>query len=149
VGVRAALLLWSLLSPALGAAIPAGPPPGYARIWIYRLDEPYVSLARPYVRFNSRIVGISELGGAFYRDVAPGKYDVTVDSAGRDVNQFVDVELAAGQQVYIEVQVLRYWDCGGPDSDGDEWCQPTFYTRLQFPRVGAAAIAKSTLYNGE
>lgn len=147
--VRIGLMLWALLAPALAAAIAPGPPPGEAQIWVYRLDEPYVSLARHYVRFNGRIVAISELGGAFYRDVAPGEYYVTVDTAGRDVNQFVRIDAAAGQRIYIEVQVLRYWDCGAPDSDGDQWCQPTFYTRLQRPGVAAAAIARLRLYNGD
>jgi hypothetical protein len=137
----AALMLWALLSPAIAAMSPGRPPPGYARIWLYRLDEPYVSLARPYVRFNGRIVGISEPGGAFYRDLAPGKYYVTVDSQGRDVNQFVDVNVAASQQVYIEVQVLISWDCTTFDSNR---CSPTFYTRLQPPQVAIATIAHST-----
>jgi len=130
-------------SPRPGFAETAGPPPGYARIWIYRYDEPYVSLATPYVRFNGRIVGISQPGGAFYRDVPPGEYDVTVDSEGRDVNQFANVAAAAGQQIYIQVQVSKYWDCGGGGSSigGTGWCRDTFYTRLQLPQVGAAAIA--------
>ena len=132
--------------PAMATAIAGGPPPGYARIWMYRLDEPYVSLARPYVRFNGRIVGISELGGAFYRDVLPGKYYVTVDSMGRDVNQFAHVTAVAGQQIYIEIQVLRYWDCSSDQND--QWCWPTFYTRLQPPQVASAAIADSKLYDG-
>jgi hypothetical protein len=141
----AALVVWTPVSPTVANAAPASPPPGYARIWIYRLDEPHVSLARPYVRFNDRIVGISEPGGAFYRDVLPGKYHVTVDSQGRDVNQFAHIELIAGQQAYIEVQVLRSWDCNGFDHDQ---CWPTFYARLQQPQVALAAIARSTLDNG-
>jgi hypothetical protein len=147
-GILAALFVCGLLSQAGAAATPGGPPSGYARIWLYRLYEPYVSLARPYVRFNGRVVGISEPGGAFYRDVAPGEYYVTVDSEGRDVNQFARVAAVAGQQIYIEVQALRDWGCGGPDSDGDEWCWPTFYTRLQLPQTAAAAIAHSKFYGG-
>jgi hypothetical protein len=143
--LSAALMVWALSSPVFAGAIPAGPPPGYARIWIYRLDEPYVSLARPYVRFNGRIAGISEPGGAFYRDVLPGKYYVTVDSQGRDVNQFAHLDLAAGQQAYIEVQVLRDWDCTTFDNYR---CWPTFYARLQSPQVAIAAIAHSHLDNG-
>jgi hypothetical protein len=129
--------------PRPGFAETAGSPPGYARIWIYRYDEPYVSLATPYVRFNGRIVGVSQPGGVFYRDVPPGVYHVTVDSEGRDVNQFADVAVVAGQQVYIQVQVSKDWNCGGGGGSrgGGEWCRPTFYTRLQLPQVGAAAIA--------
>jgi hypothetical protein len=146
-GILAMLFLCGLLLPAVAAAIPGSPPAGYARIWVYRLDEPYVSLDRPYVRFNGRIVGISELGGAFYRDVAPGEYYVTVDTLGRDVNQFVRIGAAAGQQIYIEIQALREWACAGYDLH-TQWCWATFYTRLQLPQVGAAAIAHSKFYGG-
>jgi hypothetical protein len=120
----------------------AGPPPGYARIWLYRFYEPFVSLATPYIRFNGRIVGVSQPGGVFYRDVPPGDYDVTVDSEGRDVNQFAQVAVVAGQQVYIQVQVSKYWDCGGGGGSqgGSGWCRDTFYTRLQLPQVATAAI---------
>jgi hypothetical protein len=144
-GVLAAFLVSTLWPPAVAATFTGGLPPGYARIWLYRLDEPYVSLARPYVRLNGRIVGISEPGGAFYRDVRPGDYYVSVDSQGRDVNQFARVDAAAGQQIYIEVQVLRGWDCGLFDHDR---CWPTFYTRLQSPQVAIAAIARGRFYGG-
>jgi hypothetical protein len=143
-GLLAAFLVCGLFSPAVAAAFPGSPPSGYARIWVYRLYEPSVSLDRPYVRFNGRIVGISELGGAFDRDVAPGEYYVTADSLGRDVNQFVRIGAAAGQQIYIEVQVLQYWGCAGYDLHS-QFCWPTFYTRLQPPQVAAAAIAQQIL----
>ncbi|HJU14939.1 MAG TPA: hypothetical protein VJ770_00590 [Stellaceae bacterium] len=126
--------------PQAGYAEGPAPPPGYARIWIYRYYEPYRSLATPYVRFNGRIVGVSRQGTAFYRDVPPGDYEVTVDSEGRDVHQFARIAVAPGQQVYIETEVSKYWDCGaGARSD---WCRDTFYTLLQLPRIGAAAVAR-------
>jgi hypothetical protein len=146
----AALLCGASLLPAGAAAPLGGPPLGYARIWLYRYWEPYESLGRPYVRFNGAIVGISEPGGSFYRDVTPGEYDVTVDSLGQDVNQFARVGVAAGQQIYIQVQVSRYWDCGSGDGDrgGSGWCRPTYYTRLQLPEVASAAIAHLPFYGG-
>jgi hypothetical protein len=59
---------------AAGTAAPGVAPvsPGTARIWIYRDYEPYETLARPYVRLNGAVIGISEPGAVFYRDVAPG-----------------------------------------------------------------------------
>lgn len=147
-GMLAAVTVCALLQSAGAATAQGGPPPGYARIWLYREYEPYESLATPYIRFNDQIVAISEPGGAFYRDVAPGEYYVTVDSEGRDVNQFAHVAAVAGQQIYLQVQVSRYWDCGGGGRDGGSWCRPTFYTRLQLPEVAAAAIAHSALYGG-
>jgi hypothetical protein len=148
--VLAVLFVWAFLSPAGAATAPGGPPPGYARIWLYRYYEPYESLATPYVRFNGAIVGISQPGGSFYRDVAPGEYEITVDSLGRDVDQFARVGVAAGQQIYIQVQVSRYWDCGGGGErgGGGGWCRPTFYTRLQLPQVAEAAIAHMPFYGG-
>ena len=87
------------LQPTNSVVIPSIPN-GAARIWFYRDYEPSETLARPYVRLNQQIFGISEPGGAFYRDVAPAHYSVTVDTAGRDVNQFPEVDLGAGQQAY-------------------------------------------------
>ena len=136
-----ALLGWIGL-PRIELAESAGSPPGYARIWIYRYDEPYVSEATPYILFNNRIVAISRPGTAFYRDVRPGDYDVTVDPSGQDINQFARVVLAAGRQIYIQIQVSKLWNCG---SSAIPSCRDTFYTRVQPPQIGAAAIASLQL----
>jgi hypothetical protein len=88
---------------------------------------------------SEQVAGISEPGGAFYRDVAPAHYSITVDSAGRDVNQFADVDLAAGQEAYAKILSLRSWlaqDCitwGG--------CN-TFYVRLMPAEAARADIAR-------
>ena len=119
-------------------------PNGEARLWFYRDYEPSETLARPYVRLNEQVTGISEPGGAFYRDVAPAHYSVTVDSAGRDVNQFADIDLAAGQGVYVKVLSLRSW----LDDDCIPWggCD-TFYVRLVPAEAARAAIARSPFYD--
>ena len=122
--------------------------PGMARIWIYRDYEPYDSLARPYVRLNGAIAGISEPGGAFYRDVAPGTYTATVDSDGTDVKQFVSVPVAAGQQVYVKVLVSATWNSGGGERGSAGWARDTFYTWQIQPEVAAAEIARLPLYGG-
>jgi hypothetical protein len=143
----AALFCFGGLLPPAAAVEQPIPPPGYGRIWLYRDYEPYISLATPYVRFNGQIVGVSEPGGAFYRDVAPGQYYVTVDSIGQDVNQFVNLAVAAGQQVYVKVDASRYWDSGGGVRD-EGWSRPTFYTRLQLPQTAAAEMAHTRFYGG-
>jgi hypothetical protein len=151
-GLMAALLF--AVPPALAdapATALAAPPAGYGRIWIYRYYEPYESLATPYVRFNGRIVAVSQPGGSFYRDVPAGTYHVTVDSQGRDTDQFTTVAVVPGQTVYVQVQVSRYWDCGGGGGNragGGGWCRPTFYPRLQLPQVAEAAIAHMPFYGG-
>ena len=130
------------LPPTSSVAIPPIPS-GAARIWFYRAYEPHETLARPYVRLNEQVVGISEPGGAFYRDVPPARYAITVDTAGRDVNQFAEIDLAAGQQVYAKVLSLRSWladdclACGGCD---------TFYVRLMPAQAARPAIDRSPFY---
>jgi hypothetical protein len=139
------------LAPAAATNTPALAPqsPGTARIWIYRDYEPYQSLARPYVRLNGAIAAISEPGGAFYRDVAPGTYAVTVDSDGTDAKQFVSLAVAAGQQVYVKVLASATWDSGGGgERGGNGWARDTFYTWQIQPGVAAAEIARMPLYNG-
>ncbi len=138
------------LAPATSGASGAQPP-GMARIWIYREYEPYESMARPYVRLNGAPAGISEPGGAFYRDVAPGTYVVTVDSDGTDVNQFVTVPVAAGQQVYVKILASKSWDSGGgggSSGGGGGWARDTFYTWQIPPQAAAAEIARMPLYDG-
>ncbi|MBV8132221.1 MAG: hypothetical protein JO282_06900 [Alphaproteobacteria bacterium] len=132
------------LPPTSSVAIPPVPA-GAGRLWFYRDYEPHESLARPYVRLNEQIVGISEPGGAFYRDLAPAHYSVTVDSAGRDVNQFAAIDLAAGQEVYAKILSLWSW----LDEDCGTWggCN-TFYVRLMPAETARAAVADSPFYGG-
>ncbi len=127
---------------------PAPVPPGQARIWIFREYEPYESLATPYVRLNGTIIGVSQSGGVFYRDVAPGTYTVTVDSQGMDVNQFATVDLAPGQQAFVKVLVSNTWASGGGGSRGGGWARDTFYTWQIQPQAAWAEIAHLPLYNG-
>ena len=139
-----ALVNCAQLPPTSSAVIPPIPS-GAARLWFYRDYEPHETLARPYVRLNEQVFGISEPGGAFYRDVAPAHYSITVDSAGRDVNQFAEVDLAAGQEAYAKVLSLRSW----LDDDCMPWggCD-TFYVRLMPADSARAAIAASPFYGG-
>lgn len=106
----------SQVPPTSSAVIPPIPAGG-ARIWIYRNDGPYDSQNRPYFRFNGQIAGISEPNGAFYRDVPPGHYTVSVDSYGVPYpNQFAQLDLGAGQQAFINVVSMRERVGGGGDS---------------------------------
>ena len=134
------------LPPTSSVAIPSIPA-GAARLWFYRDYEPYETLARPYVRLDEQIVGISEPGGAFYRNVAPAHYSIRVDSAGRDFNQVADAELAAGQEAYAKVVSLRSWL---DDDNCILWsgCD-TFYVWLIRPEEARPAIGKSPFYGGD
>ncbi|MGH7109156.1 MAG: hypothetical protein ACREFK_01875 [Stellaceae bacterium] len=123
-------LLAATLTPRTGLAETAGPPPGTARIWIYRTYNPYVTQATPYVLVNGRIVGISELGSAFSLDVPPGTYRITVESEGRDVNQFATVAVVTGQTVYVKVSASNWWAAACRNCEID-----TFYTAVVSPRL--------------
>jgi hypothetical protein len=119
-------------------AIPAGD----FRLCIYREYEPFETLARPYVRINGGIVGISDPGGAFHRDLPPGTYHVTVDTVGHDVNQFADVTAATGQTVYIQVESSRLWE-----SDLN-YTANTFYTRVISPGNAETKLAAARFCGG-
>src|SRR6516162_97952 len=84
-------------------------PAGDARVWFYRPIDAYDSMATPYHRMNDAIVAISVPKGASYRDVPAGPYHITVDSYGKDFNQDKNVQLAAGQELYVKIVSLRDW----------------------------------------
>jgi len=120
-------------------------PAGTARIWIYRNDGPHEIQASPYLRLNGRVVAISEPDGAFYRDVTPGHYVVTVDSyIDSYINQFASIDLAAGQEAYVEVLSMRREKMGGEAGGGRD----IFYTRLIPADIARDAIARSPFYGG-
>jgi hypothetical protein len=144
IGLLVALCGCAALPPTSAASIPPIQA-GMARVWFYREDAPYVTQARPYVRMNDAIVGISEDGGAFYRDVPPGEYYVTVDSYGVDINQFPHIVVVPGQTVYLQVIGSRYWASGG-GSRGSGWERPTFYVWLMPNDIGGSAVARSPFY---
>jgi hypothetical protein len=121
--------------PETALAEPATAPPGSARVWIYRDYEPYQSLATPYVRMNGAIVGISQPGAAFSRDVSPGTYLITVDSEGEDVYQFAQVALAPAQTVYVKIETSKWWWSGGKN-----FARDTFYTRVIDAKTAQAEI---------
>ena len=143
VGLLAALIACAPMPPTSAVVIPPVPA-DMARVWFYREDMPNETPQRPYVRMNGAIVGISEDGGAFYRDVPPGQYYVTVDSYGVDINQFPHIALAAGQTMYLQIIGSKYWASGG----ATEWARPTFYVWVMPNDVGGPAVAGSPFYPG-
>jgi hypothetical protein len=127
-------------------------PPGEARVWFYRDGGPYDGVGTPYLRMNEAIVGISEPGGASYRDVPAGPYHITVDSYGKDFNQEKDVQLAAGQELFVKIVSLRAWIVGGggggDGGGGSEMARDTFYVWLIPPEIARADVARSAFYGG-
>ena len=133
----------SQLPPASAVAIPPVPP-GEARIWIYRNDTPQDSQERPYLRLNGQVAGIAEPDGAFYRDLPPGHYRVSVDSYGAPyANQFAEIDLAtAGETAFVEVSSMQE-KVGGPVAS-----RTFFFTRSVPADAARTAIARSPFYGG-
>jgi len=119
--------------------------PGAARIWVYRAYEPYAGKGLPAVDANGGYLGLAQLGGVFYRDVAPGPYHVTVESFGKDMNQSANVDLTAGQQAYVKIVSLPSWVEGG---DRNAYERPTFYAWLMPPQVAETDVAQLAFYGG-
>jgi hypothetical protein len=132
--------------PLVGSAAISPIPAGKARLWIYRVYLPSETLNMTRVSMNGAYAGYAQLGGAFYRDVQPGVYHITVESYGRDFNQSTNVALVAGQEAFVEIESLRSWATIygiGMGSGRD-----TFYARLIFPWIARAEIAQSIFYGG-
>jgi hypothetical protein len=133
------------LPPTASVAVPPIPR-GEARVWFYRDAGRYDASGTPYVRMNESIVGVSEPSGAFYRDVAPGQYHVTVDSYGMDFGQSRNVYLAPGNQAYFKIVSLQNWISG---SNGkNDFQRDTFYVWNIVPQVAQADVARSRFYGG-
>jgi hypothetical protein len=128
------------LPPTASVAMPPIPA-REARLWIYRDDGPYESQERPFVRLNGQVVGISEPNGAFYRDLAPGRYTVTADSYHTSFfDQFASIDLAVGEEAYVKVLSLRV------KVGGELGSRPVFYTYRIPPEKARPAISRSPFY---
>ena len=83
------------------------------RVWFYREVDLYNNPTTPYVRLNGAVAGVPEQGGAFYRDVPPGRYQITVDSEGMSPSPSREVALVAGQQIYAKIGLGGSWNGQG------------------------------------
>ncbi len=122
--------------PAAATPIPAGE----ARVWFYRPLEPYESLNLARIQMNGGYVGAVANGGAFYRDVAPGHYHIAPESFGHDFNQDKNVDIAAGQQLYVKIVSLSNW--GVSTSGSKNIARDAFYAWLIPPGVAETEIAR-------
>ena len=141
----AVLLLLAAAADAQPPAAPylnAAPPPGMARIWFYRDLNPNETLAMAYIRLNGAVAGVSEAGGAFYRDVAPGQYRISVDSYVQDPHDDAIVTLAPSGEAYAKVLPLDSFVQGGA-AVGGGYKRNTFVVWLYPPEQGRAGVARS------
>lgn len=120
-------------------------PAGEARVWIYRDYSPSETLNMTAVAMNGTLVGYSQPGGAFYRDVPPGQYHVAANSYGTDINQSTNLDLRPGQEAYVKIESLRSWS-----SDGEKTAigRDTFYARPIPTELARAEVAHSKFNGG-
>ncbi|HEY1258190.1 MAG TPA: DUF2846 domain-containing protein [Stellaceae bacterium] len=117
-----------------------------ARIWIYRTFDPSESRNLATVLVNGAVTGYAQpAGGAFYRDVPPGRYHISVESFGRDTDQSSNVDLAAGQEAFVKIESLNAWTTSG---DLGSFTRDTFYARLIDPRLARTEVAHSKFDGG-
>jgi hypothetical protein len=138
-GIAGLLLVAGCVAPQQMAAVPAGPiPPGQARIWFYRVYDPSLSRNIANVDLNgARVVSVLPGDGPAYRDVPPGPYHIAPESVGVDTNQTRDVNLAAGQEIYVKIL-----DDPTVVSSGDrtQFQRDTFYAWVIPPAVARAEM---------
>ena len=110
----------SCAPPPTTASVAIPPiPPQQGRVWFYReVDTADQNTTTPYVRLNGAIAGVPEQGGAFYRDVSPGRYQITVDSEGMSPSPSRDVALVAGEQILRQDRARRELERPGIHHNG-------------------------------
>jgi hypothetical protein len=77
-------------------------PAGMGRIWFYRDSSPVGWALQPSIRLNGQVVGDSVPGGAFYRDVPPGNYNV---STSTEVEHRLSFTVTAAQERFVRTSV--------------------------------------------
>jgi hypothetical protein len=132
-------------SPARSSVVIPPIPRGQARIWIYSGgSQPAPPNYYPHVdavTLNGARVGYEQLGGGFYRNVAPGHYVIAVTGLGIDTDESATADLAAGQEAYLKIEEAE-WPGGG------ENMAHVYSVRLMPPQVARTAIAQLAFMSG-
>ena len=137
--------------PPYGAAENTIPPvpSTMARIFLYRWLEPYDSTDPAIAYFNGKEVAVSRPGSVLYRDVAPGRYTVSIFSRGRYPDQFKTVVLRPGETAYARIESAQSWQpCGGSGKAGTEGCDMTFVVVFVSPVVAQDEIRDLAFIHG-
>lgn len=134
-----------LLALAGCAPAPSGPsvleifpplPAGDGRIVVYRDVDIYQSLQWIPVTFNGRQVGAAGPGAVFFRDVAPGTYEIDVVSQTLWPDRAKTVKVGTGQTVYAKIEVFR----SPASSDTSEVVGPVFVVAIMAPAFARREI---------
>jgi hypothetical protein len=111
-----------------------------ARLVFYREGNPYDGLVWTRVSLNGERIGASAPATVFYRDVAPGVYQIGVDSEKLYPDQVRTVAVDAGSTTFIKVVGLPFW--------GAQWWGNTFTVAVIAPAIGQNEIGPLQLTSG-
>ena len=131
-------------SPATNSVVNPPIPAGQARIWVYRGSQSTAPIEVPHmeaVTLNGVNVGYEQLGGGFYRNVAPGHYVIAAPSLALDPDQTATVDLAAGQEAYLKLDMLEWSGMGENNVD-------VVRVRLMPSQTARTAIAQLAFLGG-
>lgn len=90
--------------PLTGPVAP--PPPGMARLVVYRPLEFYGTQAMPLLYLNDAPAGVTQNGGVLIRDVRPGTYVISVAPSEVYPGQFKTVAVRPGDMFFVNIQPL-------------------------------------------
>lgn len=151
IGMRtqsSAKVLLSLVFLLLASCAPLGeplvgpvarPPPGMARLVVYRPLEFYSTQAMPFLYLNGAPAGVTQNGGVLIRDVLPGAYLISVAPSEPFPDQFKTIVVRSGDTFFANIQPLPS-PCtrvilGSTRCSGD-----TFIVTVVDPQIGLAQV---------
>jgi hypothetical protein len=123
--------------PLIGPVAP--PPPGMARLVVYRPLEYYGTQTMPRLYLNAAPAGVTQNGGVLVRDVLPGTYLVSVAPSEPYPGQFKTIAVRPGDMFFVNIQPLPS-PCtriilGSTRCSGD-----TFIVTVVDPQVGLPQV---------
>lgn len=94
------LLLLAPTPPALAEPVQSiePPPPGLARLYVYRQHDLLLVTLEPHVIVNGLSLGTIAMGEAFFRDARPGRYEIHLSS---DPWHVVELQLGPGDTAFV------------------------------------------------
>jgi hypothetical protein len=112
------LIVAGCAAPPGGTAPPApvaALAPGMARVWVLRQPSSpggNIAASDPMVFINGAPLAQSAQGTAYYHDLPPGTYRLTVQPYGTPTNYVDTVQLASGMEAYVQVEPVPNWEIG-------------------------------------
>lgn len=119
------------------------PPADKARLYVYRDATIYGSQVWTELSLDRTPLGTSAPGTVFYRDVAPGTYEVEVRSDHLYPDQFKTVTLVPGGVTFVKIEEQPDWGKSAFGAKGT-----TFVVVIIDPGLGRAEIGGLRLVPG-